>query len=235
MQSLLHPRAPCGCIRPWNVKKFNLFSATERNIGPPPLLDRPSAPPDALPAFRPMTRLEEEISQSKMWTRKTTGLTIIFRKYNKNSRERRAGADRSSRKRKPLIQRNCIFINQTFRTNIFQTIWLWLLFFKKSSFLTPVTQITDPTIEVADPQDLTSLRAQPATGNDAKPLSSSNPITYLPNIHVAKLTSSDLPTLLHPSSVRSTSSHFLNTFPEQTLRNLLSSCLQTCPAHRSFP
>lgn len=61
----------------------------------------PACRPSALPALRPMPLLEEEVSQSKMGTRKTIGLTISFRKYNKNSLERRAGADRSSRKKTP--------------------------------------------------------------------------------------------------------------------------------------
>jgi hypothetical protein len=81
--------------------KFNLFSAMQQNIGPHPCLTdnrRPGAPPDALPVLRPMPRLEEEVSQSKIMT----AVTIIFRNYNKYSLEHRAEADRPSRKRKPL-------------------------------------------------------------------------------------------------------------------------------------
>ena len=93
-QALKRNEVQPNYFRPW--KKIQVPS--------PCLTDnrRPSAPPDALPELRPTPRLEEDVSQSKTGARQTIALTVIFSKYNKNSLERRAGAERSSRKRKPL-------------------------------------------------------------------------------------------------------------------------------------
>ena len=71
-----------------------------------PLTDkrRSNAPPDALPALR-RTPHVGEVEQSMTGARQTFAVTITFRKSNKNSQERRAGAYRSSKEKVSIWKR----------------------------------------------------------------------------------------------------------------------------------